>query len=110
MPTSPGFGRRPVQLAQTSTEMSDHGRMSLTPWKRRAERGPTSTLPAFRPLAQRLCALTSLFVVGCVRQLPPAPIPPPVAPPVANGPPPAGGNARLVVDVVEGPTGVQRIR
>ena len=47
---------------------------------------------------------------GCVKQLPPAPIPPPVAPPVNAPAPPPGGHGRLVVDVVEGPFAVNTMR
>ncbi|HEY5936481.1 MAG TPA: hypothetical protein VIU61_17640 [Kofleriaceae bacterium] len=59
--------------------------------------GP-STLP-------RLCAALSIACVlgACVKRLPPAPTPEPVVPaiPAAKG--------QLVVDVVEGPTPVQRV-
>jgi hypothetical protein len=47
--------------------------------------------------------------VGCVKRLPPAPIPAPVAPAVDAAPSPPGGHGRLLVDVVEAPVPVQRI-
>jgi hypothetical protein len=53
--------------------------------------------------------LPLLALAACVKQLPPAPTPPPVAPPMANLPPAAPGQGRLVVDVVDGPAPVQRI-
>ena len=47
---------------------------------------------------------------ACVRTLPPAPTPPPVAPRLDTRAPPPNGYGRLVVDVVDGPTRVQRMR
>ncbi|MGE0402061.1 MAG: hypothetical protein AB7T06_35495 [Kofleriaceae bacterium] len=51
-----------------------------------------------------------LAVAGCIKQLPPAPIPEPVPPAVAAGAAPAPGTGRLIVDVVDGPAPVQRVR
>lgn len=47
---------------------------------------------------------------ACVKQLPPAATPEAIAPPVDAPAPPPGGHGRLVIDVVEGPTPVQRVR
>lgn len=60
---------------------------------------------------QRLCValLAACSTVACVRQLPSAPTPPAVAPPIQAVAPPPSGQGRLVVDVVDGPTPVQRI-
>lgn len=58
----------------------------------------------------RIALVTAWVAAGCVKQLPPAPAPAAVAPPMPAMPPPPGGHGRLVVDVVEGPTQVQRIR
>lgn len=69
-------------------------------------------LPLFRRFTQRLCIalLTACLPVACVKQLPPAPTPETVAPPIQAAGPPPSGHGRLVVDVVDGPTPVQRIR
>ena len=67
--------------------MSDHGRMSTIP----------------RNL------MLPVFLAACVKQLPPAPMPQPVVPPMQPAPPPPEGQARLVVDVVDGPAPVQRV-
>ena len=89
---SPGLGSRTMQLEPTnSTKMSDDGRMSSFPRVR-----------VMLPLAASL--------VACVRQLPPAPPPAPLVPALPQSAPPAAGQTRLIVDVVEGPTNVQRIR
>lgn len=59
----------------------------------------------------RMRLLTLLvFLVACVKQLPPAETPAPIAPPVSAGAPPPNGYGRLVVDVVDGPIQVQRIQ
>lgn len=94
IPIVPGAGKRTLHPAQTiASEMSDDGRMGL------------SSVLAFHSVL--VCvALYS----GCVKQLPPAPIPEPIAPSVQPAPPPPQGYGRLVVDVVEGPTPVQQIR
>jgi len=65
-------------------------------------------LAAFAALIAPLAATSA----ACVKTLPPAPTPQAVIPQLdvaATAAPPAGG-ARLVVDVVEGPTRVQHIR
>ncbi len=64
------------------------------------------TLLSFSRAAQIALACAP---IGCVRYLPPAPTPPPVVPPV-NAQPPAPNTARVVVDVVDGPTAVQRVQ
>lgn len=51
-----------------------------------------------------------VFLTGCVKQLPAAPVPAAVVPAMQPAPPPPEGQARLVVDVVDGPTPVQRVR
>lgn len=52
----------------------------------------------------------AVFAFGaCVKQLPPAPIPEPIEPPVAASAP-REGYGRLVVDVVEAPVRVARVR
>ena len=68
--------------------MSDHGRMI--------------SIPRY--------VMLPVFLAGCVRQLPAAPVPPAVVPPMQPAPPPPEGQARLLVDVVDGPTPVQRMQ
>jgi hypothetical protein len=51
-----------------------------------------------------------VFVAGCVQNLPPRPVPPATAPKLEPAPPPPEGQARLVVDVVDGRMPVQRVR
>lgn len=51
-----------------------------------------------------------VFLAACVTTLPPAPVPPQVVPPMQPAPPPPEGQARLLVDVVDGPAPVQRVR
>jgi hypothetical protein len=54
----------------------------------------------------------AVVIAGCVKRLPPAPPPPAMVPPgiaAEQVAPPASGG-RLIVDVVDGPTPVQRIR
>src|SRR5437868_2571648 len=77
----------------------------------RDESEATVMLPVFRRFMQHLCValLAAGSTVACVRQLPPAPTPPAVAPPIQATTPPPSGQGRLVVDVVDGPTPVQRI-
>ena len=73
------------------------------------------TLPWFLRASQRrvpraaLAVLVASSSAGCVKHLPPAPTPQPVLPRV-DAPAQPAGTARLVVDVVEGPAPVQRIR
>jgi len=64
-------------------------------------------IAVFRPVAHSL--VIALSTAGCVKHLPPAPPPPPVAPAIQAAPP-AAGQARLIVDVVDGPTPVRRVR
>jgi hypothetical protein len=52
--------------------------------------------------------MTSL--VGCMKNLPPAPTPLAVAPALDTSAPVAQGSGRLVVDVVDGPVTVSRVR
>lgn len=73
------------------------------------------TLPLSPGLAQPwrpgcIALLTLLSAASCVKELPPAPTPARVLPSVAASTPLAEGRGRLVVDVVEGPTAVHRIR
>jgi hypothetical protein len=51
-----------------------------------------------------------VFAAGCVSELPPRPVPPAVVPPMQPAPPPPEGQARLLVDVVDGPAPVARVR
>src|SRR5262249_10662284 len=76
----------------------------LTPVNLRAIAQPRS--PIGRIASVTLCATAS---TACVRQLPPAATPDAIAPAVAATTPVASGNGRLVVDVVESPTPVQRV-
>lgn len=57
-----------------------------------------------------LAVLGLFWACGCNRQLPPAPTPKAVAPDVAPAAPRAEGEGQLIIDVVDGPTQVQRIR
>ena len=61
-------------------------------------------------LVAGIAALAGLFAAACVTQLPPAPTPPPVAPAVGDVAPVAAGQGRLVIDVIDGPTPVQRVQ
>jgi hypothetical protein len=61
-------------------------------------------------LTMRQLTLGVVALAGCIQQLPPAPIPQAVPPIVGSSTPPAEGNSRLIVDVVDGPTPVQRVR
>lgn len=64
-----------------------------------------------RPPGSWAVALLALpLAVACTKQLPPAPTPDRVVPEVAAATPPADGQGRLVVDVVEGSTPVHRVR
>ncbi len=65
-------------------------------------------VPVSRHLAHYLCvALVMASMPACVRRLPASPIPAPLTPAVAPSAPPAPGQGRLIVDVVQGPTPVQ---
>ena len=72
------------------------------------------TLPLFPRVSQRhrapaiLAVLTACLSAACVKRLPPAPTPQAVVPRI-DAAAPSGNVARLVVDVVEGPTPVQRV-
>jgi len=89
-----GRGTKTVQPTQTSSrETSDNGRMSR----------PDLATKAIA------AALVATVPAGCVRQLPPAPTPQAIVPALGATPPPAG-QGRLVVDVVDGPTPVQRVQ
>lgn len=72
------------------------------------------TLPLFPRVSQRhrvpaaLALLTAAASAACVKTLPPAPTPQPVIPRIDAAATPEG-RARLVVDVVEGPTPVHRV-
>ena len=57
-----------------------------------------------------VCAVLGVLAAGCNRQLPPAPTPQMVAPAIALETGLAQGEGQLVVDVVDGPTQVMRIR
>lgn len=60
--------------------------------------------------AGALVLVSSLISAGCVRQLPPRPAPEAIAPSTNTTSEPAAGNGRLIIDVVDGPTPVQRVR
>lgn len=72
------------------------------------------TLPVFPRVLQGSLsgvAIAAVFVgAACVKRLPPAPTPARVAPAVATAAPLEAGHGRIVVDVVEGPTPVHRLR
>ena len=51
-----------------------------------------------------------VFAAACVSELPARPVPPAVAPPMQPAPPPPAGQARLLVDIVDGPGPVTRVR
>lgn len=77
--------------------------------------GPALTLPLFPRVSQHhrslavLASVTACSSGACVKTLPPAPVPQAVIPRI-DAAAPSGDGARLVIDVVEGPTPVQRIR
>lgn len=82
--------------------MIDQVRMTHVP------RNESSRLPVFGRVTVGVCIVATLS--ACVKRLPPAPIPEPIAPPVQTAGPPPEGQGRLIVDVVEGPAPVQRVR
>jgi hypothetical protein len=102
---------------QTFPRLMDRsGKMNIqAPRPRRNESGAfIMTLPVSFGLAQRSLAAGGLALVAvvsaaCAKNLPPAPTPERVVPPVDTGGPIAEGQGRLVLDVVEGPTAVQRV-
>ena len=57
-----------------------------------------------------LAVALSTLLVGCVKHLPPAATPEAVAPAVVIDGLPATGHGRLVLDVLDGPTPIQRVR
>lgn len=57
-----------------------------------------------------LALLAALATVACVRRLPPAPTPEARVPAVDTRAPLAAGHGRLVIDVVDGPTLLDRVR
>jgi hypothetical protein len=65
--------------------------------------------PARLPRRPLLALLAASSSAACVKTLPPAPTPPAVIPRI-DAAAPSGDAARLVVDVVEGPARVQRVR
>lgn len=67
-------------------------------------------LPAGRFPGACLAVFGILLACGCNRQLPAAPTPQPLAPEVAPAAALAEGEGQLFIDVVDGPTQVQRIR
>lgn len=98
----------------TSNEPSDDGRMtsSTPPGDRRSRDHARARGAGVGPsVARSLAALAALGVGACVRQLPAAPTPEAVAPPeaAALASAPDDGQGRLVIDVVDGPSPVQRM-
>jgi hypothetical protein len=59
--------------------------------------------------AGALVLASTLTGAGCVRQLPPRPAPDAIVPSIDATSEPATGKGRLVIDVVDGPTPVQRV-
>lgn len=59
--------------------------------------------------AGALVLASTLLSTGCVRQLPPLPAPDAIVPATNTTSEPATGQGRLVIDVVDGPTPVQRV-
>lgn len=56
-----------------------------------------------------LVLASTLVSTGCVRQLPPLPAPDAIVPSTNTSSAPAPGKGRLVIDVVDGPTPLQRV-
>ena len=67
------------------------------------------TLPVILRVAQPLVLSAWVLCAACGEHLPPAETPAPVAPAVESSAPPAEGQGRLIVDVLEGPTPVHRV-
>ena len=59
--------------------------------------------------AGALVLASTIASTGCVRQLPPRPVPDVIVPSMNTTSEPAAGKGRLVIDVVDGPTPVQRV-
>jgi len=74
--------------------------MSPSTWKVGMQRVST---------AGALVLASTLVSTGCVRQLPPLPAPDVLVPSTNTTSAPATGKGRLVIDVVDGPTPVQRV-
>ncbi len=74
--------------------------MSPSTWKNGVQRVST---------AGALVLASTLVGAGCVRQLPPRPAPDLIVPLTNTTSEPAAGKGRLVIDVVDGPTPVQRV-
>jgi hypothetical protein len=74
--------------------------MSPSTWKVGIQRVST---------AGALVLASTLASTGCVRQLPPLPAPAAIVPATNTTSEPATGQGRLVIDVVDGPTPVQRV-
>lgn len=74
--------------------------MSPSTWKVDMQRAST---------AGALVLASTLVSTGCVRQLPPLPAPDAIVPSTNTTAEPATGKGRLVIDVVDGPTPVQRV-
>ena len=60
--------------------------------------------------AGALVVASTLVSTGCVRQLPPRPVPDVIVPSTNTTSEPEAGKGRLVIDVVDGPTPVQRVQ
>lgn len=60
--------------------------------------------------AGALVLASTLVSTGCVRELPPRPVPDAIVPPTNTTSEPSPGKGRLVIDVVDGPTPVQRVQ
>lgn len=57
-----------------------------------------------------IASVACVFAVACVQELPPAATPDRVVPTIATVTTPAEGQGRLVIDVVDGPTAIDRIQ
>lgn len=60
--------------------------------------------------AGALVLASTLASAGCVRQLPPRPVPDAIVPPIGTTSAPAPGEGRLVIDVVDGPAPIHRVQ
>jgi hypothetical protein len=75
--------------------------MSPSTWKMAMQRVGT---------AGALVLASTLVSTGCVRHLPPLPAPDAIVPATNTASEPEAGKGRLVIDVVDGPTPIQRIQ